>query len=1361
MSDFIGNAATTDQSNVASATGNPGSPCPKNKEQEQDFSETVKATAASTPDVSQDILGNGMAFVKEINQSDVKDLVSILERIKLQEGKYSRFSLDGGSVTFLCSTFSTLFPENQARSMIALTFLLLPASEQKVDPFCEAVGIGKDRLYRGIQELLENGLTFDSIHANAPGAGRPDATCIFRQYMNAICSFMGISQEDLEGRSDQIFGQNKAADILQEKQKADSKDLADSVGEDGTPAQETKSEDTGDAKDPLEAIAANLVEELTETLKLFDDPEKAWSKWLVNMTKPFVASLRRWADELLEVAAGLGISAVPASVSEAEEGSLISAGSEGTTEPQGPSAAPAGTTEVPGPSAAPAGNTEIQGDSAASEGSTETQDPSRKDGDSKPSKTDSASLKKKTIIQLLAYAIDSLQDIALEVLAVMNRIGNLSGNKVPHQKIRKLLGLVNPKRMNIQMKRLMGMIKRAEEKFASLEKQDDAQPDYLKDMPVIDTDENGKPIVAKEEGLRGLDLLEENLGKKLKSAQTGSGFVSLICVTTEQLGIIRQWLQMTIPEEILSHHEYEILAIQAAVVSLINVWVKDWDACRGSWDAVKRLAHAILDRTELMSLILNEVKYVSLKTEAASDKNGDSAGKADGDSSSGSETDAEDAAASPEKYVPDSWLRTSLHLEEALENLDALIKRLEQAFGVTDDASRQAMQNKKGKEALRVLAEMKEHLQEAVSDGLSEDVSVRIAQAILIERIFSWTDSWLKAWAEYKTESQAKRAVSVKIAAASVKVSLSIDYGNYRKAIKSEEDSMAKNPEDPAEAVSGKDEAAARKVSDEMRNEVRGQADETVKLLNEVDTMLAEELKHKRESSKGRAPIQNALEKLAGLRKRVQDELANAEKTDDLCPWTALQSVLKECMLPKAAELKAKCCKDVSDENRLSQNAVQRVISAISGKRAEKRFLGAWEQYDASRSGSESGSSDPYKEIPEPGPNPFKCTKSIPVDETVNLAWKFWNEGKDPADIKTWLAHIMEVDYARLYGDPTKEKVCCKITYGELANALHYFTGMTFSTDVLWAILVGEMGYSGRQCRKLDQVGVPCPSREEQFEYIKMKIESINPDTDLILSADTKAMIVLGRLKRDNQVLMCSPGQGVYRVKDHDFPFLMDEIYPNGTDLVDKSRMGERAVLHPVGVYCKNDNTGYICLVLGKDTAESMANLIIKVIGIKRKEYSQNIKNILLLTDGGGVSTANGILWSRELLRIADDANVEIDMSHYPSGASKHNMIEHKLFGPISRQMAGRPALNIELVARSIQETTAVPKDGGIKPLKVTCWFDSRHYKSLSEKKKDPSYVAWTREDLDREANGRITHPFEPGTAMYNLNYHVVPSKSA
>jgi hypothetical protein len=41
--------------------------------------------------------------------------------------------------------------------------------------------------------------------------------------------------------------------------------------------------------------------------------------------------------------------------------------------------------------------------------------------------------------------------------------------------------------------------------------------------------------------------------------------------------------------------------------------------------------------------------------------------------------------------------------------------------------------------------------------------------------------------------------------------------------------------------------------------------------------------------------------------------------------------------------------------------------------------------------------------------------------------------------------------------------------------------------------------------------------------------------------------------------------------------------------------------------------------------------------------------------------------------QLADQLGLEVTVCHYPAGASKWNPIEHRLFGPISVNWAGKP----------------------------------------------------------------------------------------
>ena len=433
----------------------------------------------------------------------------------------------------------------------------------------------------------------------------------------------------------------------------------------------------------------------------------------------------------------------------------------------------------------------------------------------------------------------------------------------------------------------------------------------------------------------------------------------------------------------------------------------------------------------------------------------------------------------------------------------------------------------------------------------------------------------------------------------------------------------------------------------------------------------------------------------------------------------------------------------------------KQVSNSILAPRHMDMIQAIWKMYertvrtDTSWSNN-SGISDDYVQIE----NPLDKTvvDYLAPEQRAAIALKLWNEGKDPLDITAWIEFIICAECRDHYAEPDGATKCCRITKLELKEAFYLLTGLKYSETTLWGILTGVMGYSGRQCAKLDQIGEKDPQTDEQYQYIKQQMSAVDEKTTLILSIDTKSFVVLGKLKHDNGTLMCSPDGKVFRVYDHDFPMFMHEIYPNGTKLVDSERLKERAVLHPVGVYCPSDNSGYVALVLGKDTAESMANLIHTVINIKR-ETMPDLKKVLIMADGGGANTANGILWTEALLKLTEETGIIASTVHFPAGNSRHNIIERALWSYCTIHCKGKPFLDIEHVAHLFNETTTKT----IKPLKVTCWFDRKKYKTLAEKKADGEPVL-TRAQLDKMAQGRIYHPFDNSTSMYKWNYTVYPS---
>ena len=72
--------------------------------------------------------------------------------------------------------------------------------------------------------------------------------------------------------------------------------------------------------------------------------------------------------------------------------------------------------------------------------------------------------------------------------------------------------------------------------------------------------------------------------------------------------------------------------------------------------------------------------------------------------------------------------------------------------------------------------------------------------------------------------------------------------------------------------------------------------------------------------------------------------------------------------------------------------------------------------------------------------------------------------------------------------------------------------------------------------------------------------------------------------------------------------------------------------------------------------------------------------------------------------RWANDSGLTIHVSHYPTGASKWNPVEHRLFAPISINWAGQPLRSLELMLKCIRGTTTATG------LRVTANLNRKQY---------------------------------------------------
>jgi len=108
--------------------------------------------------------------------------------------------------------------------------------------------------------------------------------------------------------------------------------------------------------------------------------------------------------------------------------------------------------------------------------------------------------------------------------------------------------------------------------------------------------------------------------------------------------------------------------------------------------------------------------------------------------------------------------------------------------------------------------------------------------------------------------------------------------------------------------------------------------------------------------------------------------------------------------------------------------------------------------------------------------------------------------------------------------------------------------------------------------------------------------------------------------------------------------------------------------------------------------------------GEGRQRYGQ-APHLLILADSGGSNGAQCRLWKYALQeKLVDPYQLAVTVCHYPSGASKWNPVEHRLFSEISKHWAGQPLVDYPTVVRLIGETRT--QTG----LMVKCHLATKYY---------------------------------------------------
>jgi len=280
-------------------------------------------------------------------------------------------------------------------------------------------------------------------------------------------------------------------------------------------------------------------------------------------------------------------------------------------------------------------------------------------------------------------------------------------------------------------------------------------------------------------------------------------------------------------------------------------------------------------------------------------------------------------------------------------------------------------------------------------------------------------------------------------------------------------------------------------------------------------------------------------------------------------------------------------------------------------------------------------------------------------------------------------------------GDPMSEKRWVRSSLKHLSSLLKA-EGYDACGQVV-ARLLRKLGYSPKANeRKQGQSRPNCPERDEQFRYIASQRDIFSASGWPIISVDTKKKELIGNF-RNNGKVWCKKAE---EVDEHDFP----------------SAAECRTV--PFGVYELIRNRGHVYVGVSNDTPEFAVVSIARWWEQEGRAAYPGSDRLLILADSGGSNGCRARAWKCNLqVLLSDRFGLALTVCHYPTGCSKWNPVEHRLFSQISKNWAGKPLRSLGIMLGYIRGTRT---ETG---LAVTAHLDEGFYKKS---------VPYTPKDVDQ-----------------------------
>ena len=230
--------------------------------------------------------------------------------------------------------------------------------------------------------------------------------------------------------------------------------------------------------------------------------------------------------------------------------------------------------------------------------------------------------------------------------------------------------------------------------------------------------------------------------------------------------------------------------------------------------------------------------------------------------------------------------------------------------------------------------------------------------------------------------------------------------------------------------------------------------------------------------------------------------------------------------------------------------------------------------------------------------------------------------------------------------------------------------------------LLGELHYALHANRKS-----LCPSsgpeREQQFHYLSHQRQQFHDSGYPIISVDTKKKELVGQFKNQGRLWSRKP----ILVQDHDF------------------RSQAQGMAIPYGIYDVRANRGTVIVGTSHDTPLFAVDALCQWWRREGCKRYGDTPELLILADSGGSNSARCRLWKYALQeKLVDPYQLAVTVCHYPTGASKWNPIEHRLFSEISKHWAGQPLSDYSRIVRLIAQTRT--QSG----LQVSCLLSRKYY---------------------------------------------------